>query len=62
MKKFSKERLMRIGQEVASNWGAYCTNVKIKKNSVIFECNEYGEQFITKLTYERIEEKYGDVE
>lgn len=59
--KIAKERLMRIGQEVASGWGAICTNVKTYPNSVCFECQEYDEKFTTRLSYDEIEKEYNYV-
>lgn len=60
--KINKDRLMRIGQEVASCWGAVCTGVKTYENLVTFECNEYGEKFSTTISYDEIKEDYGYVE
>ena len=55
---FTKALLERIGNEVASGWGAVCTGVKCFKNSVQFNCNEYGEKFTTLMTYEDIKKDY----
>ena len=52
---------MRIGQEVASTWGAVCTGVKTYPNSVMFECNEYGEKFTTHMSYDYINKEYNYV-
>ena len=52
---------MRIGQEVACGWGAVCTGVKTYPNSVMFECNEYGEKFTTHLSYDYINKEYNYV-
>ena len=59
--KIDKAKLMRIGQEVASGWGAVCTGVKTYPNSVMFECNEYGEKFTTHLSYDYINKEYNYV-
>ena len=53
-KKYTREELMRIGQEVASGWGACCIDYKEEKDGVVFYCNEFGENFTTKLTYEEL--------
>lgn len=55
---FTKEKLLKIGQEVASGWGAVCTGVKTFPKCVQFNCNEFGEKFTTTLTYEEIKEEY----
>lgn len=59
--KIDKETLMEIGQEVASGWGAVCTGVKTYPESVMFECNEFGEKFTTHLSYDYIREEYKDM-
>ena len=59
--RIKKDRLMRIGQEVASGWGAICTSVKTYLNSVCFECQEYDEKFTTHMSYDRIEKEYAYV-
>lgn len=58
MEKISNQRLMKIGQEVASCWGAVCTGFKRKKDSVLFHCNECGDVFDTEVTYKEIDEDY----
>ena len=57
----TKETLMKVGQEVASTWGAVCTSVKPFLNSVRFNCNEYGENIETTLTYDEILKDYAYV-
>ena len=54
----SKDKLMEIGQDVASGWGAVCTGVKTYSKTVVFECNEFGEKFITQMSYEDIKKEY----
>ena len=56
--KIAKPKLMEIGQDVASGWGAVCENVITYENLVCFKCNEYGEKFNTYLTYDEIAAKY----
>ncbi len=58
MVRISNQRLMKIGQEVATLWGAVCTGFKKKKDSVIFYCNECGDGFETEVTLKEIEEDY----
>lgn len=58
MVRISNQRLMKIGQEVASCWGAVCTGFKREKGSVTFYCNECGDAFETEVTYQEIEEDY----
>lgn len=42
------EQLQRVGDEVASLWGACCTGWHYDNNyNIIFECNEFGEEFET---------------
>ena len=55
---FTKNKLLEIGQEVASGWGAVCTGVKCFKNSVQFNCNEFGEKFTTLMTHDEIKQEY----
>ena len=57
--RYKKELMMRIGQEVASGWGAVCTGYKTYPESVMFECNEFGEEFTTHLSYDYISKNYG---
>lgn len=61
MPKISTKTLMMIGQDVASLWGAVCTGLKRKNDSVIFYCNEHGDLFETEMTYKEIEEEYGNI-
>lgn len=56
--KIDKKLLMGIGQEVASSWGAVCTGVKTYLDLVCFECNEYGEPFVTYMSYDEIKKEY----
>lgn len=60
--KIAKDKLMRIGQEVASGWGAICVGIKTYEDEVEFTCNEFGEVFTTTLTYEEIKEEYAYVD
>lgn len=48
--KYTIKELEKIGQNVASLWGAECLDFEIKGNEVTFKCIEYGEIFITTLT------------
>lgn len=57
--KIAKDRLERIGQDIASVWGAVCVGVKTYENLVTFECNEYGEKFSTTMSYDEILKEYG---
>lgn len=55
---YTREEIMRIGNEVASLWGAYCTNCH-KDDSirvVRFDCIEHGESFVTDVTYDELKE------
>jgi len=56
-----KERLLRIGNDVASLWGGSCHNFKInrKEKEVVFDCIERGEEFATSLSFSKIKEQYG---
>lgn len=58
---FTRKKLLEIGQEVASVYGAVCTNVKTYTKSVEFQCNEYGEKFTTFMTYEEIKQEYANM-
>ena len=58
---FTKAKLLEIGQEVASIYGAVCTNVKPYTKSVEFLCNECGEKFTSLMTYEEIKKEYANM-
>jgi hypothetical protein len=60
-RKMDKERLLKIGNDVASLWGGSCHNFKInrKEKKVVFDCIEHGEKFATSLSFSEIKEKYG---
>lgn len=46
----TEKQLLRIGNNVASSWGAYCESVeKLQNGNYRFFCNEYGEHFYTDL-------------
>ena len=55
---FSK--LLEIGNDVASTWGGYCkrANINAEERRVDFLCIEHGEEFLTSLTFDEIEEEY----
>ena len=55
-----KDKLLKIGTNVAMGWGGACYDVEVKprKKEVVFECVENGEFFITTLTFEEILEEY----
>lgn len=50
-KVYNQEDLIRIGNNVASLWGASCISVEHNKEEkeYIFDCVEHGERFITRL-------------
>ena len=58
--KYTNSDLMKIGNEVAALWGASCFGYRINRTdqAVIFECVEYGEFFVTRLTFDELEEEY----
>ncbi len=53
---YDKGALKKIGQEVASIWGASCVKYHIdKKNKVvIYDCIEHGEEFVTELKFSEL--------
>jgi len=57
----NKERLLKIGNDVASLWGGSCYNFKInqKEKEVVFDCIEHGERFSTSLSFSEIKEQFG---
>ena len=57
----NKERLLLIGNSIASLWGGSCYNVKIKQKEkeVVFDCIEHGERFSASLSFAEIKEQYG---
>ena len=56
-----RDRILEIGNELASIWGAVCKNVRINNadKSVIFQCVENGEPFETQISFEELEDEYG---
>ena len=58
---FTKDKLMEIGQDIASIYGGVCTNVKTYTKSVEFMCNEHGEKFTSVMTYEEIKKDYANM-
>ena len=56
--KLDREKLMMVGQEVASLWGASCIKYHVdKKNKVVmFECIEHGEEFVTSIEFSKLKE------
>ena len=55
---YDRQKLMDVGQEVASLWGASCIKYHIdKKNKVVmFECIEHGEEFVTSIEFSKLKE------
>lgn len=53
-----KQKLIEIGNDVASIWGGSCYDVEILKDRVYFECIEHGKKFIAELTFEEIKKDY----
>lgn len=51
-----RENLLRIGNNVASTWGASCYKYKVsnKERKVIFECVEHGELFVTEIEFDNL--------
>ena len=52
--------LMEVGEDVAMGWGAECIDLSVdfEKKEVTFECNEFGEPFVTTLSFSDIKEEY----
>jgi hypothetical protein len=57
-KTYSQADLLRIGNNVASGWGATCHAFTFNKaaGTVNFECNECGEFFVTSIEFSDIGE------
>lgn len=55
-----KAELMRIGNDIASLWGACCCDVKVNYNTkeVVFICNERGEKFTVTVPFDDIKNEY----
>ena len=55
---YSRNDLMRIGNNVASVWGAYCTGFirDGETETITFQCSEFGEQFTTELKFAELPE------
>lgn len=56
--RYTNEDLRKIGNSVASLWGASCYDFKVshKEKSVCFFCIEYGEHFTTHLSFDELAE------
>lgn len=53
--KLTHQQIMRVGNEVASVWGAVCVGYHYEGHDIVFECNECGEEFdTTPMTEEEI--------
>ena len=55
---YTREEVMRIGNEIASIWGGRCLSCEKddKKRVVTFHCIEHGERFPTTVTYDELKE------
>lgn len=55
-----KEKLISIGNEIASVCGGSCYNVEIDRDTeeIIFSCIENGDCFFPKVSFEEMWEKY----
>ena len=55
-----KERLMEIGNDIASLWGGSCYDFEIDKDleEIAFFCVEHGEEFTTTMSFAELEEEY----
>lgn len=55
---YDDRKLMEVGNEVASLWGASCIKYHVdKKNKVVmFECIEHGEEFVTSIEFSKLKE------
>ena len=47
-----KKQAMKVGQHIASTWGAVCEDVEIDKKTgdIIVLCNECGDKFTTTIS------------
>lgn len=55
---YDDKKLMQIGNDVASLWGASCISYTIdkRKKEIVFECVEHGENFVTSLEFSELKE------
>ena len=55
---YTDTHLRQIGNAVASLWGGSCYDYRVSRNinSVIFYCIEFGEHFVTEVTFEKLKE------
>ena len=53
-------RLLNIGREIASIWGASCYDFEVDKDEsqVVFYCREHGEEFVTTLSFDELLKDY----
>lgn len=54
------ERLHEVGRDLASLWGGHCNSLTINREDklVEFYCTEHGEDFVTSLTFDELEDEY----
>lgn len=57
-KKYFDSDVRRVGQEVASLYGASCLSYKINKRSkkILFNCVEHGEFYSTEISFDDLKE------
>ena len=55
---YDDRKLMQVGNEVASLWGASCIKYSVdrKTKTVTFECVEHGEFFVTSVEFANLKE------
>jgi hypothetical protein len=55
-----KNKLIEIGNDVASLWGGSCYDFEIDRDyeAVAFFCVEHDEDFVTTMTFDEIKEEY----
>lgn len=53
-------KLLSIGNDVASLWGGSCYDFEVDKkgNQVVFHCVEHGEFFVTTMSFDEIQMEY----
>lgn len=55
---YTDEQLLRIGNNVAMLWGAFCFGYRINRaeQKIYFECVEHGEKFLTTIDFDKMED------
>ena len=57
-KTYTSEEIKKIGNNLASLWGGSCISFEVneKEQEITFDCIENGEEFVSTLKYDELDE------